>query len=144
MARTNWPPCCSLLPFPGVFSRRHSFARFCRGRAVFEFPASRVPPVPSPDMAEKQPQAQAHLPGGYRRLFPPWRQLQQIVHLVAAIHAQQLRQGVALQRNLIFATIQIHLLSPVRKVRPMISLLGPSNKPNHHFNIKGPHRQDCS
>ena len=67
---------------------------------MFEFPASRVPPVPSPDMAEKQPQAQAHLPGGYRRLFPPWRQLQQIVHLVAAIQAQQLRQGVGGREDL--------------------------------------------
>lgn len=51
-------------------------------------------------MAEKQPQAQAHLPGGYRRLFPPWRQLQQIVHLVAAIQAQQLRQGVGGREDL--------------------------------------------
>ena len=51
---------------------------------------------------------------------------------------------LTLQRNLFLDTFQFHLLSPVRKVRPMISLLGPSNKPDHHFNIKGPHRQDCS
>ena len=52
--------------------------------------------------------------------------------------------ALTLQRNLFLETFQFHLLSPVRKVRPMVSLLGPSNKPNHHFNIKGPHRQDCS
>ena len=51
---------------------------------------------------------------------------------------------ISLQRNLFLETFQFHLLSPVRKVRPMISLLGPSNKHNHHFNIKGSHRQDCS
>ena len=51
---------------------------------------------------------------------------------------------LSLQRNLFLETFQFHLLSPVRKVRPMVSLLGPSNKPNHHFNIKDPHRQDCS
>ena len=51
---------------------------------------------------------------------------------------------ISLQRNLFLETFQFHLLSPVRKVRPMVSLLGPSNKPDHHFNIKGPHRQDCS
>ena len=55
-----------------------------------------------------------------------------------------LHDSLALQRNLIFGTIQIHLLSPVRKVRPMISLLGPSNKPNHRFNIKDSHWQHCS
>lgn len=51
---------------------------------------------------------------------------------------------ITLQRNLLFDVYQVRLLSPVRKVRPMISLLSPPNKPNHHFNIKGSHRQGCS
>ena len=75
------------------------------------------------DLAYDQLKAQWHEPGGID---------------------EQEGLELTLQRNLFFETFQFHLLSPVRKVRPMVSLLGPSNKPNHHFNIKGPHRQDCS
>ena len=57
---------------------------------------------------------------------------------------KQPKSKLSLQRNLLFDVYQVRLLSPVRKVRPMISLLSPPNKPNHHFNIKGSHRQDCS
>ena len=68
----------------------------------------------------------------------PWLDDERISEAISAL------TRLALQRNLFLETFQFHLLSPVRKVRPMVSLLGPSNKPNHHFNIKGPHRQDCS
>lgn len=47
----------------------------------------------------KQPQAPTNLSGGHRCPFPPWRQLHQIVHLFAAIHAQQLRQSVGGRKN---------------------------------------------